>query len=233
MIENSAQAIAKNISRLRRAAGLSQQRVADELNVTRQAVSAWERGLSEPDARSLTRLADLYGCGVDELLRGHAEARATANTKKAKLCAALGAALLLALVLCEVRLEPSIKEAYYRYFDGGWYYAYVVALRQLLAAAGGAMLAFGCVSLARARIAKAAGIAMTALGALAFSAYAAFAALIFFSGASMPSAVYMPFLYVVSHPSLLGCAGALIGAGAAGLSRGKSQLTAPQNSPQA
>lgn len=231
---NNSQTISQNITLRRRAAGLSQQSVAQALNVTRQAVSAWERGLSEPDALSLTRLADLYGCAVDELLRGGARgAASTKPDKKAALAAALGAALLLALVLGEVLLEPSIKEAYHRYYDGGWYYAYVVVLRQLLAAVGGALLTFGCVSLARARIAKAAGTAMTALGALAVSAYAAFAALIFFSDASMPSAVYMPFFYVVSHPSLLGCAGALIGAGATGLARSKNRLITPLNSPRA
>ena len=217
MNENSAQAIAKNISRLRRESGLSQQRVAEELNVTRQAVSAWERGLSEPDARALTRLADLFNCGADELLRGRATAHAsTKAAKTAKLCAALGAALLLALAVCEVVLESGLKQAYLRSFNGMPYYIYSIAVRQFLMWAGCGLLAFGCVSLARARIAKAAAIIMAAPGALAALAYAGIMT-VYFSGVGVPSALIMPFLYVVSHPSLLGCAGALAGAGAAGL----------------
>lgn len=106
-----------------------------------------------------------------------------------------------------------------RYY-GGWLYAYVVAARQLLAAAGGALLAFGCVRLARARIGKAVGVAMITLGALTMSAYA-LAAVLLLTGARMPSAGYMSFLFAVSHPSLLGGAGALIGAGVTGLARVK------------
>lgn len=43
----------------RKAAKLTQQDIADHFSITLQAVSSWERGKSEPDARRLWQLADL------------------------------------------------------------------------------------------------------------------------------------------------------------------------------
>lgn len=54
----------------RKAAGLSQQQVADRLHVTRQAVSRWEQNRTQPDLATLRQLAGLLDCTADELLRG-------------------------------------------------------------------------------------------------------------------------------------------------------------------
>lgn len=60
----------------RKAAGLSQEALADRLGVSRQAVSKWERVESSPDTDNLIALAALYGITLDELLYGdpHADA---------------------------------------------------------------------------------------------------------------------------------------------------------------
>lgn len=50
-------------------AGLSQRAVAQELGITDAAVSLWETGKTLPRATFLLKLAALYGCTVDELLR--------------------------------------------------------------------------------------------------------------------------------------------------------------------
>lgn len=60
--------IAKNLADRRRAAGLSQEGLAEKLGVTRQAVSKWERSESSPDTDNLIALAQLYGVSLDELL---------------------------------------------------------------------------------------------------------------------------------------------------------------------
>ena len=57
-----------NLKRLRQAGGLSQAQLAEQMNVTRQTISSWERGNSYPDIGSLTRLAEVLGVGVEELL---------------------------------------------------------------------------------------------------------------------------------------------------------------------
>ena len=58
----------ENIKALRKSKGLSQQELAVKLNVVRQTVSKWEKGLSVPDAELLTRLAEVLEVPVSTLL---------------------------------------------------------------------------------------------------------------------------------------------------------------------
>ena len=53
---------------LRKQKGYSQEEAAARLNVVRQTISKWEKGLSVPDADMLVRLAELYEVTVGELL---------------------------------------------------------------------------------------------------------------------------------------------------------------------
>lgn len=50
--------------------GLTQEQVAEEFGITASAVSRWESGEMKPRADKLLRLAELYGCSVETLLRG-------------------------------------------------------------------------------------------------------------------------------------------------------------------
>lgn len=59
---------ANRLYELRKQHGLSQDELADKLNVSRQAVSKWERSESSPDTDNLIALAKLYGISLDELL---------------------------------------------------------------------------------------------------------------------------------------------------------------------
>ena len=54
---------------LRLSAGLLQEDVAKKLDVDQTAVSNWERGKNMPCAKYRKKLAELYGCTVDELLQ--------------------------------------------------------------------------------------------------------------------------------------------------------------------
>lgn len=67
--------IAKRLYEYRRAAGLSQEQVAEKVGVSRQAVSKWECAESTPDTENLIALAVLYGVTVDELLFADPEER--------------------------------------------------------------------------------------------------------------------------------------------------------------
>lgn len=60
--------IAQRLAELRRARGYSQESLARELGLSRQAVSKWERAESSPDTDNLLTLAKLYGVSLDELL---------------------------------------------------------------------------------------------------------------------------------------------------------------------
>ena len=49
--------------------GITQEFVAEQLGVSRQAVSKWENGTSEPTTSNLLALAKLFGVSAEELLQ--------------------------------------------------------------------------------------------------------------------------------------------------------------------
>ena len=61
--------LSEKILSLRTGLGLSQEELAEKLEVSRQSVSKWETGQSVPDLDKLIRLADLFSISVDELVR--------------------------------------------------------------------------------------------------------------------------------------------------------------------
>lgn len=61
--------ITQRLAELRRERGFSQEGLAEQLGLSRQAVSKWERAESAPDMGNLIALADLYEVTLDELLR--------------------------------------------------------------------------------------------------------------------------------------------------------------------
>ena len=58
-----------NLYEIRRGAGLSQEEFAEKLDVSRQAVSKWERGEAYPDTENLIVISEMFGVTIDELLR--------------------------------------------------------------------------------------------------------------------------------------------------------------------
>lgn len=60
--------LGENIKTLRKKKGYSQETMAQQLNIVRQTVSKWEKGISVPDADMLTKIADLFEVTVEDLL---------------------------------------------------------------------------------------------------------------------------------------------------------------------
>ena len=58
---------AERIRALRLSVGLSQQELGRRLGVSAVAVGKWERGQTQPDIPSLTRMADIFGTTIDDL----------------------------------------------------------------------------------------------------------------------------------------------------------------------
>ena len=56
------------LARLRSGKGISQEKMADELGVSRQAVQKWESGAGVPEVENLIRLAKYFGVSLDSLL---------------------------------------------------------------------------------------------------------------------------------------------------------------------
>lgn len=60
--------LADKILDLRKKQGMSQENLAEKLNVSRQAVSRWEMGTSQPDVSNIVSLSRLFGVTTDYLL---------------------------------------------------------------------------------------------------------------------------------------------------------------------
>ena len=93
--------IAERMKRIRRERGISQEKLAEQLNVSRQTVSKWENGLAVPSGDNLNQLGKALGVSVDFLLNGERTLSAPAEETPApqpgpRRLPALLAALLLA-----------------------------------------------------------------------------------------------------------------------------------------
>ena len=75
----------ENLQILRKQKGMSQEILAQQLNVVRQTISKWEKGLSVPDADMLIRIADVFDTSVSELLGVRIEQEENINEIAAQL----------------------------------------------------------------------------------------------------------------------------------------------------
>ena len=74
----------ENLKYLRKKEGLTQEQLAEKLNVSRQAVTKWESGQALPDIVNLKEIAVLFGATTDELLGDEKSKNATSLDKKLK-----------------------------------------------------------------------------------------------------------------------------------------------------
>lgn len=58
----------ENLKNLRISFGLSQKQLADKLSVDQRTVSAWEKGVCEPNFYTLTLLSEIFDESTDSLL---------------------------------------------------------------------------------------------------------------------------------------------------------------------
>lgn len=106
--------LAQKLVRLRKKQGMSQDDLAAELQVSRQAVSRWEVGNTVPSTENLQCLSRLYGVSVDDLLddeRGlteeaipsqaenHKTAREHKQQKRSVILIVLAALLVFSLIV--------------------------------------------------------------------------------------------------------------------------------------
>jgi len=62
--------VSNSIKKLREERGMTQDELAEKLNVTRQAVSNWETGKTQPDIETLTKLAEIFDVSVERIIYG-------------------------------------------------------------------------------------------------------------------------------------------------------------------
>ena len=77
--------LSDNIKTLRKSKGLTQEELANRINVVRQTVSKWEKGYSVPDAEMLKKIAEVLETDVSQLLGSTIEIDANADLVAAQL----------------------------------------------------------------------------------------------------------------------------------------------------
>lgn len=70
--------LSEKLYKLRKNSGLSQEQLAEQLNVSRQAISKWESGTAVPEREKLITISNYFGVSVDYLLKDDEEDKAKA-----------------------------------------------------------------------------------------------------------------------------------------------------------
>lgn len=106
--------IGETISSLRKKKGLTQNELAEKMNVTDKAVSKWERDLSCPDVNTISRLAEVLDVSVEELLNAKEQRKSNSKMKDLvnlifkAVAIAMGIAVVVLNILNEIDIKSSI-----------------------------------------------------------------------------------------------------------------------------
>ena len=71
--------LSEKLYKLRKNSGLSQEQLAEQLNVSRQAISKWESGTAVPESEKLVAISNYFGVSVDYLLKDDEEGKTKAT----------------------------------------------------------------------------------------------------------------------------------------------------------
>lgn len=105
--------IGERLLNLRKKKGLSQEEVAEKLNVTRQTISKWETEQSSPDFDKIIPLCKLYQISTDELLTGKKEDSNMVSNNDHKNKKALGISigvLIYFIALCFIMITIPVLD---------------------------------------------------------------------------------------------------------------------------
>lgn len=78
--------LSERLRQLRKNAGLSQEQLAEALDISRQAVSKWESGTTSPDIHNIVQLGKLYGVSTDSILLGESPVLESTNAVSENTC---------------------------------------------------------------------------------------------------------------------------------------------------
>lgn len=107
--------IGEMISYLRKEKGMTQNDLAEIMNVTDKAVSKWERNLSCPDINSIPKLAEVLGVSADELLNAE-KSKTSSNSKMNEIInialLGIGVAMGICVIVTSVLNEINTNSAF-------------------------------------------------------------------------------------------------------------------------
>ncbi len=105
------------VAALRKEKGMTQLELAEKMGVTDKAVSKWERDLSFPDVSSISKLAEILGVSVDELMQVKTESKEEPLKKKIDkiidvafkgVALAMGIAVVVLSIMKQLEIESAI-----------------------------------------------------------------------------------------------------------------------------
>lgn len=73
----------ENLQKLRKEKNISQENLAEALQVSRQTIGKWENGTTYPEAECLIQISDFFGVSIDTLLKGRVAEEDTTETLSA------------------------------------------------------------------------------------------------------------------------------------------------------
>lgn len=106
--------IGETIASLRKNKGMTQNELAEKMNVTDKAVSKWERNLSCPDVNTISKLADILGVSVEELLNSknkeyfNSKIKDLVNLIFKAVALAMGIAVVVLNILDKINVKSSM-----------------------------------------------------------------------------------------------------------------------------
>lgn len=109
----SNKSIGEMISSLRKEKGMTQNDLAEKMNVTDKAVSKWERNLSCPDVNSIPKLAEVLGTTVEELLNAQTKKENNkideiVNIALMGIGLAMGVCIIVTSILKQININTAI-----------------------------------------------------------------------------------------------------------------------------
>lgn len=115
--------IAKNLTALRKRAGLTQAEVAEKINYSDKSVSKWESAGGVPDVFILMQLATLYGVTLDEIVGENLPApKKESRTGLHSLIMLLSSGIVWLVAVCAFALLQMMP------VRGAWWLAFIYAL---------------------------------------------------------------------------------------------------------
>lgn len=116
--------VSRNLKKLRKERNMTQDELAEKISVTRQTISNWETGKSQPDLELLVLLGEKLGTDAHELIYGNRKNEYVRFQKKKIFLTVLF--LLLAVIegVLELTIVPSMRDAFQYYFR---YYGALIA----------------------------------------------------------------------------------------------------------
>lgn len=119
--------IGKSIKKYRVEKGITQEQLAERLHVTRQAVSNWEIGKTQPDIETLSTLAECFEISVEELIYGKAPQSSNININVGKTAEkGLGAGAVVGIALAIVLSYTKWHSIGWAIFHGFLNWGYVI-----------------------------------------------------------------------------------------------------------